>query len=348
MNEQVASALERAFPDRDVAEIGPTGPSWNDTNRTVRIEFADGESMYLKVATDGDGTGVARECAAIAYADANSEVPVPEILASDADGAVPYLATAPMTGRNLLDGWAESGGDEDCDADVDRQPDADHESDADRKLDPNCESSPRVTMARKVGRALASVHAVRFESHGHVVGGDADGLELRTGAWTDVLVEQIGDVRSLASSDRFDHHFDEVIAAVEANRDVLEDAPAAFVHGDPARPNCVRDDGRIGFIDWENAHVGDPARDLYRARDQQFGGLRSDGPEQVVAAFHDGYRERAGGLPDGFAERRPVYEAVRFLGRSGFFDKWVEFADESSDELAALMREEMARRLNEI
>lgn len=318
MDEQVASVLRRAFLDREVEAVGDTGPSWNDQNRTVRVEFADGEPTYLKLVVDGNGTRIARESAVIDYVRANCEVPTPTVLASDADAEVPYLATAPMEGQNLLAAWQDADADE------------------------------RAAMAREVGRALAGVHAIRFEDHGRVGGGGAGGLELRTAPWTDVLVEQIGEMRSLASSDRFDHHFDEVIAAVEANRETLDDAPAALLHGDPARPNCFRTDDGIGFIDWENAHVGDPAREIHRARDQQFDSLRSAGPEQVVSAFREGYREQAGGLPAGFEDRRPVYEAVRFLGTSGFFDKWVEFADESPDELAEWTCEEMDRRLAEI
>ncbi|WP_049888764.1 phosphotransferase [Natronococcus occultus] len=40
------------------------------------------------------------------------------------------------------------------------------------------------------------------------------------------------------------------------------------VHGDPARPNCVRGAAGTGFVDWELVHVGDPARELHRAEDQ--------------------------------------------------------------------------------
>ncbi len=318
MDDRVASVLGETFPDREVEDLLPTGPSWNEANRTVGVEFVDGERSYLKLATDGDGSRVARERAVIDYASANADVPVPTVLASDAGGRVPYLATAPVPGRNLLGLW----------------------SDADE--------AERATLARRVGRALAGVHALRFANHGHVVGGGADGLELDAGSWTDVLVDTIARKRDLAPSERFGHHFDEVIAAVEANRALLDDAPAALLHGDPAQPNCFRGDDGVGFLDWEIAHVGDPARDVYRARDQQFDSLQSEGPERVVSAFHDGYRERAGGLPDGFAERRPIYEAVRLLGTSGFFERMAAFVDEPREELADWLGAEMERRLAEL
>lgn len=318
MDSRIASALEAAFPDREVATVQSTGPSWNDGNRTVGVEFADERTVYLKIATDGDGSRIARERAVVDYVAANSGVPVPTVLASDAERRIPYLATAPVPGRSFLEVWAES--------DVDR----------------------RAALARQVGAALADVHALRFEEHGHVVGGGANGLELDAGPWTDVLVDRIGDMRALASDDRFDHHFDEVIAAVEANRELLDDAPAALLHGDPAQPNCFHTDDGVGLLDWEIAYVGDPARDLYRARDQQLRPFRDDAPEQVVNALYDGYRERAGGLPDGFEARRPVYEAVGFLKTSGYLDKYADYLDEPAEELAEWVRDEMERKLAKI
>lgn len=92
MDDQVASVLERAFPDRTVAEVGSTGPSWNDKNRTVGIEFSDGRAIYLKTTLEGDGSRIARARAVIDYVGANYEVAMPTVLASDADGQTPYLA----------------------------------------------------------------------------------------------------------------------------------------------------------------------------------------------------------------------------------------------------------------
>lgn len=315
MDSRVASALDDAFPDRAVEDMGSTGPSWNDLNRTVRVEFADGETVYLKVAADRDGSRIARERAVLAYADANLAVPVPTVVASETEGPVPHLATAPLPGQPLIAEW----------------------SDADE--------AEREELAHKVGAALAEVHAARFDEHGHVTGGGADGLELDTAPWTDVLVDTVEAARALASDDRFDHHYDDVISAVEANRALLDDAPAALLHGDPAQPNCVRGLDGVGLLDWEIAHVGDPARDLHRARDQQFDPLRGDAPDRIIESFHDGYRERAGGLPARFDDRRPVYEAVRFLGVSGYVDKYAEFVDEPPEELADWVEAEMERRL---
>lgn len=318
MDDAIAVALGEAFPDRDVDDVSPAGPSWNPRNRTARVEFADGRAVFLKVAVDGDGSRIARERAAIAYVGANCDVRVPTIAASDADGPVPHLATAPLSREGLWRLWSEG-----------------NEAD-------------RAAMARRVGAALAAIHDRRFPTHGRVGGGDAEGLDLDAGSWTDVLLDTIAETRAIAPSEHFDHHFDEVVAAVEANRALLDDAPAALLHGDPATPNCFLGDEGVGFVDWELAHVGDPIRDLHRARDQLIDSLRTSGPERLATALHEGYRERAGGLPPGFDDRRPVYAAVRFLGRSGFFEKWVEFADESAEELADWVDVEMERRLVEL
>jgi|AntDeeMinimDraft_5_1070356.scaffolds.fasta_scaffold01736_6 aminoglycoside phosphotransferase (APT) family kinase protein len=315
MGRQVTAALEDAFPGRAVAETDETGPSWNETNETAEVRFADGETVYCKVAVDGDGSRIAREHAVISFLRARSEVRVPDVVAADPDAVIPYLATAPMAGRNLAFAWADATPDE------------------------------RASVARTVGATLADLHAVPVGGHGHVTGGDANGLAVETAPWPDVLLDRVDLMRDLAISERFDRHFDEVAAAVAANRDLLDGAPAALLHGDPAQPNVVHDEGDLGLLDWEIAYVGDPARELVRARNQQFDQPRADAPGRILDAFHDGYREEAGGLPDGFERRRPVYEAVNLLTVSGFFENWVEHADGSAEELADWLTDELERRL---
>lgn len=328
MDESLTTALARAFPDSDVTETASAGPSWNPANRTVSVGFADGSQRYLKLAEDGDGTRVARERAAIAFAARNCEVRTPTVVASDPTGPVPYLATAPMAGRPLREGWNAATGTE------------------------------RRDLARRIGDALARVHAERFPAHGRIEGldvdrgaelaADADDLVLDPGPWSEVLVATIEEMRKTVPSDRLDHHFDAVIAAVGTNAALLDAAPAALLHGDPAMPNCRLGADAFGLLDWELAHVGDPVRDLYRARDQQFADLQDEGSEAVVSAFHDGYGRRAGGLPEGYDERVPVYRAVRLLGASGFVERFAEYRGESTDELAAWIDAEMDRRLGRL
>lgn len=317
MDDQIASVLESAFPDRSVDDVGSTGPSWNEKNRTVRIDFVDGQTIYLKIAIDGDGSRIACERSVISYVNENCEVAVPTVLTSNTND-IPYLATAPVSGQSLMDLWSDGGTEE------------------------------RAALAHQVGTALARIHTRRFEDHGHITGDNGDDLRIETGSWTDILIDRINHKRDLSPSDRFDHHFDRVIAAVDANRELLNEAPAVLLHGDPAQPNCFRSEEGIGFLDWEIAHIGDPVRDIHRTRNQQIDPIRTDAPDQIITAFYDGYREQAGGLPAGFEERRPVYEAVWFLSKSGFFEKWADYTDEPTDKLASWVREEMNRRLTEI
>jgi hypothetical protein len=77
--------------------------------------------------------------------------------------------------------------------------------------------------------------------------------------------------------------------------------------------------------------------------------------ERVAAALDASRvaRERAvmeyvGALPEGFEARRPIYDAVTFLGVSGFFDEWEHRFDGPTEELAERVRSKMERRLAEI
>ncbi|OIB59357.1 phosphotransferase family protein [Natrialba sp. SSL1] len=315
-DESIRLALDDAVPERTIDDIRSAGPSWNDQNRTVRVDFTDGEPVFLKVATDGDGSRIDRECAVIDYVATHCDVPVPQVVASETGGAVPYLITAPIRGENLASQWS------------------------------NWSSAERTSVVRRVGSALAAIHTCSFRRHGHVVGSDGAKLDLETDSWTEILVDRIELMRELASTDRFAHHFDDVIAAVEANRDRLNDAPATLVHGDPARPNCFQSESSAGFVDWELSHVGDPARELHRARDQLL--PDDDGAHRLATVLENGYERRAGSLPSGLEERTPVYDAVRLLGTSGFFDKWVEFADVSPADAETRLEAKLNRQLDEI
>lgn len=315
MEEQHSAAIGAAFPDRTVTDVETQGPSWNDRNRTVELTFADGDAAYLKLATDGEGTRIARERAVIQYVDATLDVPVPTIIAADPEYAVPYLSTAPVPGESLLRLWAR--GDEE----------------------------ERESLIAAVGRTFAELHSERFETAGRIVGGGAVELELDAGPWTDVLVGQIELKREIAPAERFPEHFDAVIEAVEANRELLDQAPVALLHGDPAHPNGFRSDEQVGFLDWEISHVGDPVRELHRVRRQLIESQYFDVADRLETVFLDAYRSQAGSLPQGFEERRAIYDAVGYLGRTTFFSKWAPDSDRPEEELAAEAAAEMERRL---
>ncbi|WP_410765887.1 phosphotransferase family protein [Haloferax sp. DFSO60] len=292
-----------------------TGPSWNDSNHTVGVEFEDGTHVFAKISVDGDSTRIARERAVIERVGADELVPTPNVVAHDPDHEIPYLVTAPVDGQVVLELW---------------------------------DDGDKTELIRSVGAALARVHSMTFDAHGNIVGGGPNELEFERGQWADVLSGRIEQMRGLASDDRFDAHFDRVKDAVLRNRDVLDAAPATLVHGDPAQPNSFQRDDETGFLDWEITHIGDPARELHRAQSQQFGSFRSSDPEHLVSALHDGYRSVAGDLPRGYAERKPIYEAVRFLGVSGYIDKWLELVDEPESEFTTSVEAEMERRLAEL
>lgn len=346
-SEPIPRALDAAFPGRTPDRLTGVGPSWNGSNETVGVTFADGGRAFLKVALTDDGSRIARERAVLRYVDAHGPVPVPEVLAADPDGNPAYLATAPARGRGFLGVYEAASDDE------------------------------RERLLRRVGGALAALHADRFARHGEIAGagtetgtaadgdgagsdtaegdasGDGDpptGLSIEFAPWTDVLLATIERTREIGTSERLADHYDAVIDCVRANRDLLDGTPAALLHGDVTKPNLFVTADRAGVspIDWELSHVGDPARDLVRAEDQLLNGFDSTGPERFAAALREGYRERAGGLPAGFERRRPVYEAVRMLGRSGFIDQWATYLDEPVGDLIERADEELRARLDAV
>ncbi|EMA63489.1 aminoglycoside phosphotransferase [Halorubrum distributum JCM 13561] len=344
-SDPIDRALAAAFPDREVDRLTGVGPSWNGANETVGVAFADGGRAFLKVALADESNRLARARAVLRYVGAHGQLPVPKVLAADPDGDPAYLATAPAPGRGLLDVYEAASDD------------------------------GRERLLRRVGRALAALHADRFASHGEIVGAGTErgsaaegaatagpdaqtGLAIEFAPWTDVLLATVERTREIGTSERLADHYDAVVDCVRANRDLLDGAPAALLHGDVTKPNLfvtAEGDGAdatagagVAAIDWELSHVGDPARDLVRAEDQLLNGFDSTGPERFAAALREGYRERAGGLPAGFERRRPVYEVVRMLGRSGFIDQWVPYLDEPLDALVDRADAELRARLDAV
>ena len=332
----IERALGAAFPDRTVDRLTGVGPSWNGANETVSVVFADGGRALLKVALDDRSHRLARERAVLRYVGVHGPLPVPEVVAAEPDGDPAYLATAPAPGEGLL-GVYEAASD-----------------------------GERERLLRRVGGALAALHADRFAGHGEIVGAGTErgsaaegettagpdpptGLSIEFAPWPDALLSTVERTREIGTSERLASHYDAVVDCVRANREPLAAAPAALLHGDVTKPNLfVDDEAGVAAIDWELSHVGDPARDLVRAEDQLLNGFDSTGPERFAAALREGYRERAGGLPAGFERRRPVYEVVRMLGRSGFVDQWATHLDEPVDALVERADAELRARLDAV
>jgi len=140
MKPSVASALTAAFPSRTVEEVERVDGSWNGGNETVAVTAGDGSRAYLKVAVDGTAGRIARETAVLSYVRAHRAVRVPATVATDPDASVPYLVTAPAPGRTLA------------------------------ALSATADRQTRERLFRGVGRAMAALHAVRFDTHGTIVG----------------------------------------------------------------------------------------------------------------------------------------------------------------------------------
>ena len=312
MNDHLDDAIRAAFPDRTVEAVNErdTRPG----NRTALVEFADGNCAYLKTATDGHHRLV-RETAATRYAEAHCSAATPTVIAADPDGNPPYLATEPLPGVPLAEPW----GDADLDA--------------------------RVGLLRQVGRTVATVHEPKFDRPGRTVGGDAGELNLKTDTWSETLATTIEERAADLFADRFSEMPGRLAATVRESAPVLDDAPATLLHGDLSRMNCRLDPP--GLLDWERALVGDPALDLVDAIGHlvEQVDVAEDDQGELVEALHEGYRERAGGLPEGLELRQPLYRAVAFLLTPQTFEIWAPKVDQPTDDLAAWVREEFDARL---
>jgi len=324
MTDAIRAALAAAVPDRDVATVADTGGSANPGNRTVRVRFTDGETAYLKVAVDGDGTRLARAAATVRYAGEQTAVRVPTVLASDAEGDPPYLLTAPLSGSPVVDEWRSGSVDE------------------------------RADFLRGVGRALAGVHAARFDTSGRIVGGDSRELAVETAAWPDLVTDMV-DQDGATDGGRFADFPGRAADAVETHRDALAlaadggDRPTpVHLHNDPRPENSFLAAGDVGLIDWEQAMVGDPVLDIVKAEGRFLGRPDIEGRERLREALWDGYRDVGGGLPAGFDRRRAVYRVVTFLGVASGFDEWAPGVDEPIAELAGWVRSAFEERLEQV
>lgn len=310
-------AVSSALPNATIDTIETAGPSWNQTTQVARVSFLDSESVYCKITpNDLDGTELRAETGAIRYAGANTPVTVPTVVETTAD-PVPALVTEPVAGTPVDNEW------------FDVSPER------------------RETLACRLGRTLASIHAERFDRPGEIVGGDTDKLVIEHAPWPDVLRKDILENRRLAETSRFDPEYDRLLDAIEANREKLTDIPARLLHCDPATPNCFdTGDDRLTMLDWGNSVVGDPVRGLNRAREQALASLREPASDRLVGALHEGYRDVAGSLPPGFTERNAVYDVVIQLASAGYVERLAEWRDESETELTAWLRDDLDRRLS--
>lgn len=335
----VRTALDAAVPDRRVAGVDPVDDSDHPGNEVVRVRFEGDDPVYVKTATAEDGPErVARETALLRYLDAHAGVAVPSVLAADADAAPPYLVTAPLPGERLVD-----------------------------RLPPNVDAAALADPLRRLGRALAGIHAARLDRAAWVLGGDADGLDLDADPWPTVLRERVAESHPVP--DRFADVPGRVAALIEERADTLRLAAAAdgdgdgdgrvppptVVHGDCHLQN-VHDDP-LGVLDLESGTAGDPVYDLAYTEDLAVDGrpdLTAAERDDARAALRAGYRAgadaldlpvAASGLPPGYEHRRACYRPVTFLVTVATFDRWAPDAPEPVADLADWVREEFDRRV---
>ncbi|MFC6952594.1 aminoglycoside phosphotransferase family protein [Halorubellus litoreus] len=326
MNGDVERVLASAFPERQVASTTAATGSDSEGNETVRVRFADGAVVFLKVAVD-DGPWVrerlARDAAALRYARRHAVVRVPDVLAVETAGTPAYVATAALSGTAIATDW------------------------------PVDSTVARATVLRAVGRALAGVHvADGFDRHARIRGwsDERDGFELASGSWSSVLEETLSARVDEGFPERFRDCVADVLAAVDSATRTLDAAPATLVHDDPRPENCLVDSGGPGLVDWETAMVGDPALDVVRAEAQyvERADVEDADDDRLRRALRAGYRDHAGRLPDGFAERYPLYRAVTFLETVRTFERWTPNAPERVEDLASWVRGELAVRLDTV
>jgi aminoglycoside phosphotransferase (APT) family kinase protein len=197
------------------------------------------------------------------------------------------------------------------------------ESVAPRILRRDVFAAARERLPGQLGEALAGVHSVRADA--------IDGLP------------QAGANPALAACEFWERQLDEIgepLPATEAGLRWLRlNAPAppervTLVHGDFRLGNLIVDaDGLAAVIDWELAHVGDPAEDIgwLCIRSWRFG--RDELPVAGVGELDDfmtAYRQAGGERPD--SERLRWWEA---LGNA----KWaVICARQAHDHLTGVRR----------
>lgn len=311
--EALQAAVSHAYPDRSPIEIAMEG-GWR-AHYTGSVRFADGETVYVKVAADGEPEPIARQVAASAYARANTEVRTPAVLAVDLEpgqGVLPYIVSSPIGGTPLDSAWEGS-------------------------------DSTRIrALLRTVGATISAIHVADFDEPGRIVGGNADALELASAPWPEVLADHVA-AQHRYMPDRFSDAISAVRKAILEQDERLRIDEPTLVHDDPQPDNLYVEP--TGAIDWENACVGDPALDILRAKYSYVDRPEIEQGERLWRELRDAYESACGAVPDGVDAHAEIYELVTFLRTLQTFERWAPDAPEPVPELEAWVRREFSDRL---
>ena len=263
-----AHAVARHLPGR-VVQIEPLG---GGRNAVFRLRFADGARRVLKVAgrsgrgRDGSGElphSMLREPAVLDLL-ARRGLPVPRAERADLDGRTvgrPWLVLSDAGRRTAADPAGLS-------------------------------PANRRALFAECGRLLALVHQVAFDRPADFRGGElveADFARSPLEAWHRRAWDRAASLRLVGPRPEESAPAGGIVPRPAAG--------FALCHGDFNPAQCVRRGPRVtAVVDWESAHVGDPAYDLAAFEVM----LRVSVPAELAEAALAGY-----------GEVRPVAEAER-------------------------------------
>jgi thiamine kinase-like enzyme len=313
---EINAALEHSYPDRTVMDISIAN-GWI-AHHTARVEFEDGQSVYIKTAANGDSILISRQVGVSEYVSANTRINTPDVLRVSLDppeDVKPYFITEPISGTEFESEWTGAG--------LER----------------------RREFMNRVGRMLAVLHECRFGSPGSIIGGSATDLDLNTGTWPNILDRRVAEFQSDIPQ-RFSNIVPRIREVLSTQHDMLTEAPSVLLHGDPQPNNCFIEP--TGLIDWETAVVGDPVLDIAQCERSYIDPPEIENKAALREELHKGYEAHAGSVPDDIDERLPLYHAVVFLGTIRSFEQWAPHAPEPVEELADWTRTEFQDRVNEI
>lgn len=272
---------------------------------TYEVEI-DGTRAVCKLATHPEGDP-ATEARVIQHVEANTSVPVPEILAVGKD----YFVAA----------WHDGVPQE--------APQVDE------------------TVVRTMGAGLATLHEeTAFDSPGFLrVGGDGLELDARE-TWHAVVCEHLAGLQDWLEPHGYDDAADVALAFVREHPDLLAGCgDSVLCHGNYLPDHVGTADGALAcLIDFEHAVVGPGEYDFWRAALPTFYSIDRGIDEGGVEAFRAGY-ESVRPLPDGFDDRREIHWLVNMVSyfQSLFLQRQV--TGEEARRRAERMREHVFERV---